>query len=143
MSNTQSTDAVAKGLLTGYIFEACFPCAAENRRNTMKKILILCVLSLAVLLAWAEGRDERTEKLLKEQRELSLKMHELRVRLIKEDPELKELHQRIMALHKELALRLDSRDEMKALLRKSKELDSELRKAAAVDQAAPAVPEQQ
>ena len=55
-------------------------------------------------------------------------MLELRVKLIKEDPELEALHRKIMALHKELALKLDKKEEMKKLLEKKKRIESELEK---------------
>lgn len=65
-------------------------------------------------------------RLMKDREELLLKMHSLRVKLINDDPALQKLHRQIMALHKELSIEIDSRKDMKKLLEKLKDIDSDI-----------------
>ena len=61
-----------------------------------------------------------------EQKKLFMQMHNKRAKLLKNDPELKELHRRIMALHKELALRLDKNKEMQTLKNKAEKVEIQI-----------------
>ncbi len=63
--------------------------------------------------------DANIAKYKKELLEISKKMHKLRVDLIKKDPTLKKVHDKIMALHRELAIKIDLNENMKELLKKS------------------------
>ena len=74
-----------------------------------------------------ETDGERKLRALEDKRrEVSMKMHEARVRLIKETPELTELHKKIMSLHRSLANKLDKTPEMKQLLDEANKLDAEI-----------------
>jgi uncharacterized Fe-S cluster-containing radical SAM superfamily protein len=53
-------------------------------------------------------------------------MFDLRVKLIKTDPALKKLHEKIMEMHKELALQLDSKKEMRELAKKLRKVQKSL-----------------
>lgn len=66
------------------------------------------------------------EKLLTERKALILKMHEKRMELIKKDPKLKRLHDQITALHRELAIELDSKRDMMVLNSDLKSIDSRI-----------------
>ena len=69
-----------------------------------------------------------SERLLKERRDLLLKMYDLRVKLITDDPVLNRMHKQIMALHRELAIEIDSKKDMRKLIEKAKAVDNELDK---------------
>ncbi|OGV33316.1 MAG: hypothetical protein A2020_08490 [Lentisphaerae bacterium GWF2_45_14] len=99
----------------------------------MKFYLVILITALAFSVSYADDKKDvqssgEYEKLVEGKKKNESKMYELRLKLIKEDPELEALHRKIMALHKELALRLDKKDEMKKLLEKQKELSSEIEK---------------
>lgn len=88
-------------------------------------MLLLLLLSAAVSGSEADLKGKE-ESLLRQRRELEVKMHQTRVELIKKDPELQVLHRRIMALHKELALKVDASAAMTPLRQKAAETDKEL-----------------
>jgi hypothetical protein len=69
---------------------------------------------------------EAIKKLEADQKQLALKMYQTRLKLIKNDSVLKRLHKQIMALHKELALKVDSKKEMRVLLIKSEQVTRKL-----------------
>ncbi len=69
---------------------------------------------------------EAAETLLKERRELILKMHRTRMELIRKDPKLKRIHAQITALYRELALELDSKREMTLLNDDLRSLDAKI-----------------
>lgn len=95
----------------------------------MIRYLLLFSLIFLFNVCFVNGGDsERLKELEKERGKLSLEMHNRRVELIKEDPELKEIHKKIMALHKELASRLDRHEKMRELVEKTKEIDTEIEK---------------
>lgn len=101
----------------------------------MKYFIAIFAAAAAFFLSYADDQksdliSEEYDKLVEEQKANELKMLELRVKLIKEDPELEKLHRQIMSLHKELALKLDKKDEMKKLIEKKKRIDSELERLA-------------
>jgi len=101
--------------------------------RSMKFYLVILITALAFSVSYADDKKDvqssgEYEKLVEGKKKNESKMYELRLKLIKEDPELEALHRKIMALHKELALRLDKKDEMKKLLEKQKELSSEIEK---------------
>ena len=70
------------------------------------------------------------EKLMKDKKDTILKMYDLRVKLISEDPAISKLHKQIMALHRELAIEIDSRKDMRKLIEKSKTIDQDIEKLA-------------
>ena len=93
----------------------------------MKKriILLITVLCLAVTL---KADEYEKLKLLKEERQaLSVKMHKKRADIIKKDPSLQELQKKIIALHKELAIRIDNNEEMRELISKFREIETQIK----------------
>ena len=67
--------------------------------------------------------QEQIKNLENQQRMLSMKMYQYRIKLISEDSDLLMLHNQIMKLHKKLAIELNSNQEMKDLIEQSKEID--------------------
>lgn len=83
----------------------------------MKRYLVVTVfLAVFVSIIAYAGNAEKINELLKNKKAIDMKIHEKRVELIAKDPALKAKHQEIMRLHKELAIQLDKKEEMKKLL---------------------------
>jgi len=97
----------------------------------MKKYLIMtaAIFVLCGLFVYAETSSEKLDVLKKKRSELALQMFNRRVKLIEEDPKLKEIHEKIMALHKELAIRLDNDRELIELGIQIKDMDADIDKA--------------
>lgn len=108
----------------------------RNMIMNMKRAFIVLLFFTAGLLARlsaesaeASGKaesDVKIKKLEAEKKNLALEMHRLRVSLIKSDPEIRELHKKIMAMHKELAFKIDAKPEMKELLAKARRVENML-----------------
>jgi len=77
---------------------------------------------------WGFQDPAKFKGLMKDREDLQLKMQATRVKLINSDPDLQKLHKQIMALHKELAIQLDSKKDMRKLNDKLRELDTEIEK---------------
>lgn len=96
----------------------------------MRYYLAILITALVFFTSYADDKDAQASdeygKLVEEQKANELKMLETRIKLIKEDSELEALHRKIIALHKELALKLDKKEEMKKLLEKKKRIEGEL-----------------
>lgn len=90
-----------------------------------KGFILLTVLFVLAVFVNADDRED-LEKLKKEKAELDLKLYEKRLEVIQKDPELKALHEKIMAYHKEFAVRLDKHPDMADLVRKDKRLSAEI-----------------
>lgn len=90
-----------------------------------KGLILLIVLFVSAVFVNADDRED-LEKLKKEKAELDLKLYEKRIEVIQKDPELKALHEKIMAYHKEFSVRLDKHPDMADLLRKDKRLSAEI-----------------
>ena len=97
----------------------------------MKKYLIMtaAIFVLCWLFVYAETTSEKLDVLKKKRSELALQMFNRRIKLIEEDPKLKEIHEKIMALHKELAIRLDNDRELIELGIQIKDIDADIDKA--------------
>lgn len=92
----------------------------------LKKFMFsLLVIMIICPFASADDRDD-LDKLRREKADIDLKMYEKRVELIQKDAELKALHEKIMAYHKELAMRLDKHPEMTDFVRKAKRISAEI-----------------
>jgi glucose-6-phosphate-specific signal transduction histidine kinase len=92
----------------------------------MKKIILLCLMSAtATNLFSGEAMDKLLELQKKHQNNITAK-HSLRVKLITEDADIKRLHQRIMALHKELALKINAKKPMRILIAEQKQLATQI-----------------
>jgi hypothetical protein len=86
------------------------------------------VFVLCGLFAYAETASEKLDLLKKKRTELAMHMYNRRIKLIEEDPKLKEIHEKIMALHKELAIRLDNDRELIELGIQVKDIDGDIDK---------------
>ncbi len=95
----------------------------------LKKVLMVMFMLgiFTVALYAAESAMEKAQRLEKERKAVELQMHSLRVELIKQDPELNLLYQKIIAMHKELQIRIDNKPAMKRLAQKAADLDMELK----------------
>ncbi|MFA6714315.1 MAG: hypothetical protein WC082_08355 [Victivallales bacterium] len=92
----------------------------------MKKFLLILLCCAAVFCFGADDEQtdlERKEKnLQKQEKQLLREMLKLRIKLIQKDPNLKKLHAKIMELHRELTLALDSKKEMRDVADKLKKV---------------------
>ena len=70
----------------------------------------------------------KTKTLTSKRKDVELKMHVLRVDLIKTNPSIKALHKKIMAMHKELAIKIDNTSAMRKLRNSAENIDIELYK---------------
>jgi Tfp pilus assembly protein PilO len=97
----------------------------------MKKYLLAtaAVFVLCGLFVYAETTSEKLDALKKKRTELAMQMYNRRIKMIEEEPKLKEIHAKIMALHKELAIRLDNDRELVELGTKVKDIDADIDKA--------------
>ena len=97
----------------------------------MKKYLVMTVaiFVLCGLFVYAETTSEKLDTLKKKRTELAMQMFNRRIKLIEEDPKLKEIHDKIMTLHKELAIRLDNDRELVELGIQVKDIDADIDKA--------------
>lgn len=97
----------------------------------MRKSFIILLLAGCCALGVAEdAQDAATLKiavLKKEAETVDQQMAKMRVEVIKKDPELQKLHQQILALHRELALRIDGKREMRILILKSEAIEREIK----------------
>jgi uncharacterized membrane protein YdfJ with MMPL/SSD domain len=96
--------------------------------RTIVTFLLFCLLTVSVSAqadAGAKKTEDKVDPLVimakLEQLNVALKknakeMHQLRLKLLKTDPELKKLHESIMAMHRELALRMAANKEMQKLI---------------------------
>jgi hypothetical protein len=87
---------------------------------------------MALLVGFAfgvcSGDDFDKLQTLKEQRaELALKMHQKRLDMIKNDKSLLQLQKKIIALEKELAIRIDNDPNMRSMAEKLSEIDREIK----------------
>ncbi|OGV52277.1 MAG: hypothetical protein A2017_00765 [Lentisphaerae bacterium GWF2_44_16] len=92
--------------------------------------LLLCAIFAIAFSTFALSNSEKLEELRAGRKKLLAEIYKLRVKLIQEDPDIKALHKKIMALHRELAVKIDNKEEMKELLRKNKMIDAEINKLA-------------
>ena len=93
------------------------------------KVFMCCVvfvLGAVFCRADAAGGDD-LQTLKEERAKLALEMHKKRVEMIKNDKALRELQKKIIALYKELAIRIDNNPEMRKLIEKSEALDRDIR----------------
>lgn len=68
----------------------------------------------------------KINKLAEDQKTTAKAMHNLRIKLIKTDPELKKLHDSIMAMHRELALKMSANKDMRKLIIKFEDNEKEI-----------------
>lgn len=75
-----------------------------------------------------EKKDGKDVQLQAQRREVELEMYKLRLKMIKTDPEISRLHEKILAMHKELQLKIDNVPAMQKLIKRAEQLDRDLRR---------------
>ncbi|MCP3965414.1 MAG: hypothetical protein GY750_00965 [Lentisphaerae bacterium] len=95
----------------------------------MKTYLMLAIICCGMTIFAASNQPTRqTLRELKiEQKKVAKKMYDLRKKLIKEDPALAKLHAKIMELHKEMALKLESKKSMRIMIDKAVQIDQQVK----------------
>ena len=87
----------------------------------MRKRIIVCLFIYVNFLLLINAGDEKQnyfdeiKALEKEQYSVSKEMHELRVKLIKENRVISELHQQKMEIHRQIGIEMNKDPQMKAL----------------------------
>jgi predicted nucleic acid-binding Zn-ribbon protein len=99
----------------------------------MRKLLLTGCFFAAALLMMGQGGVQpadantlKVESLKKQAADLEAEMTKLRTEIIKADPDLQKIHNQIIALHRDLALRVDSKREMRMLILKAEEVTRQL-----------------
>ncbi len=93
----------------------------------MKELVCCCFVVLGAVYCRADSASDNLEALKEERNNLAVEMHKKRVEMIKNDKALRELQKRIIALYKELAIRIDNNPEMRKLIEKREALDRDIR----------------
>jgi hypothetical protein len=103
-------------------------------------ILMLICLTVSVSARTVTGKTTTKKKLnpavvqaqIKQLQALLKKdaaaMHKLRIKLLKTDPELKKMHESIMAMHRELALKMAANKQMQTLIMSFDKTSGQVRK---------------
>ena len=94
----------------------------------MKKFLIIFMCCSAILCFGQSALDKEEKELVKQERAIAKEMFKVRLKLLEKDPHLKKIYEKIMELHKELALMLDRKKEMRVLVVKMKKVRKSLNK---------------
>lgn len=101
------------------------------------------LLAMLTVFGWTARADDdngtnassasvdRLQQMIDKRRDVELEMHKLRLELIKTDPDINRLHEKIMAMHKELQIKIDANPMMQQLIKKSEQLDREIKKSTA------------
>lgn len=101
-----------------------------------KRLLITCLLSLAPLTSGARADTERTSRsgqLQKRRQELQVQLLKERAALLREDPELRALHERIQKLYRQLDELLAKRETIRKLQNELKAVEGTLTKHAGTE----------
>ncbi|HCE44779.1 MAG TPA: hypothetical protein DET40_14660 [Lentisphaeria bacterium] len=94
----------------------------------MKKYLLMtaAVFMLCGLFVLAESVSEKLDTLKKKRADAAVQLYNRRIKLIEDDPKLKEIHDKIMALHKDLALKLENDREVIELSTQIRDIDADI-----------------
>ncbi len=92
----------------------------------MKTIILLAIIAGTATSLFGGAAEVKLQTLQNSQKKLITAKHKLRVKLITSDAEIKRLHRRIMALHKELAIKINEKKSMKLLIAKQKDLEAQI-----------------
>ncbi len=92
----------------------------------MKRRILLLTAIIGITLALQADDYDTLDTLKKEKSDLLLLIHNKRLELIKETPSLFELQRKIIALHKELAIRLDNNEDMRKLMEKLRSVETQI-----------------
>ena len=68
----------------------------------------------------------KIKELENQRRKLAFEIYQLRVKLIKEDPDLQSLQRSIMDMHRKMASKLNKKASMSTLLEKAQQIDSQI-----------------
>ena len=93
----------------------------------MKTTILLCILAVAANNLFSVEAAVKLQALQKQADSNITAKDKLRVKLITSDAEIKRLHQRIMALHKELALKINAKKSMRLLIEQQTKLAEQIR----------------
>ena len=94
----------------------------------MKKFLLWIIPSLLLIFTLSLLAADKLEDLKASKKKITMEMYKLRVKLLQDDPEIMQLHKKIMTMQKELAAKIESKEEMKELVKKSKAIDADINK---------------
>ena len=89
-------------------------------------VLVGAAVSLLAANADGAAKAKELETLVKERQNVAKALVETRAKLIAEDPDLQKIHQQILNLHQDLAIRLNGKAEIRQLLEKKLELDEQI-----------------
>jgi len=95
----------------------------------MKTKIMLLVTVLCIAFTIKADEYEKVQVLKEEKRALKIKMHHIRTEIIKKDKSLQGLQKKIIALHKELAIRIDNHEAMRELISKLRDIETEIKLA--------------
>jgi len=95
----------------------------------MRVFVCSAIIAGLAFMAFAGDDFDKLDALKEKRAALALKMHKKRVEMIKSDPSLMELQKKIIALEKELAIRIDNNPEMRKMIDELAELDREIKNA--------------
>ena len=111
-------------ILAGVIF---FPliCTAKDATAAAQDSRAANILRTAVSAADYVD-NAQAEKLLSEREMLVMKIHKLRMELIKKDPKLRRMYEQLIQQARELAMELESKKEMRNVTESLGEIDSKL-----------------
>ena len=102
-----------------YSYRSCF----LNMKHKLVFIALAAAGSLITLFAADADAANKLKELKQSRARLTATIVAKRAEIIAADAELKQLHNQIMTLHKELALRLDATPEIRDLLNQADDLD--------------------
>jgi len=96
----------------------------------MKKYFLMtaAVFILCGLFVLAESASEKLDTLKKKRSDAAIQLYNRRIKLIEDDPKLKEIHDKILSLHKDLALKLENDREVIELSTQIRDIDAEIEK---------------
>lgn len=92
----------------------------------MKIVILLCIIVGTANSLFSGDAVVKLQELQKKYETNITAKHKLRVKLITDDAEIKRLHQRIMALHKELALKINAKKSMRLLFEQQTNLTAQI-----------------
>lgn len=90
-----------------------------------KKIPIIWFVIILLSNSYSQESKSKID-LLSEKRQVALEMAKVRLKLINDNDELRETHERIIKLQKSLMRKLDSQPEMQFLINKQQRIEKQL-----------------
>jgi hypothetical protein len=93
----------------------------------MKTTILLCIIVATANNLFSGEATVKLQALQKQAKNNIIAKDKLRVKLITSDAEINRLHKRIMALHKELALKINAKKSMRLLIEQQTKLTEQIR----------------